>query len=218
MALAPALVLFAGLAFAALVAAEDRARVVFSPTKPLATLALILVVGLPPRGAFAHLVMVGLLLSACGDLALIWDGRRALIAGIALFLLAHGAYTCAFLGPAHPGVSMTAPLGLVILAVGTTWLVRRLWEGIEAGMRGPVTLYAIVITVMAGASYFVLAGALPLRFGGAVVGGAVLFYLSDAILAWRLFRVDPPGLQTVGLACYWLGQLGLALAARLAAG
>lgn len=215
MALAPALVLFAGLALAALVAAEDRARVVFLPTKPLATLSLIAVVGFPPRGPFASLVLVGLLLSACGDAALIWDGRRALIAGIALFLLAHGAYTYAFLGPGQPGFLMTAPLGLVVLTIATLWLVRRLWAGIEPGMRGPVAFYAAVITLMAGVSYFVLAGPAPERFGLAVASGAVLFYLSDAILAWRLFRADPPGAQTIGLAFYWIGQLGLALAARL---
>ncbi len=51
-----------------------------------------------------------------------------------------------------------------------------------------------------------------------ITAGAVSFYLSDALLAWTRFRQPLPLQQTLNLALYWTGQLGIALGARWVAG
>ena len=49
-------------------------------------------------------------------------------------------------------------------------------------------------------------------------GGAVLFYVSDASLALNKFRRPFPHAAWLTLGVYWLGQIGIALAARGALG
>jgi hypothetical protein len=44
----------------------------------------------------------------------------------------------------------------------------------------------------------------------------VLFYISDATLAWNKFRRPVPHASIVTMGVYWLGQIGIALAARIA--
>src|SRR5262249_44753866 len=70
--------------------------------KPLATLALLLVVGFPPWDRFQTLVVVGILFSLAGDIALLGDGDREFLIGTVAFLIAHVCYIIAFVG-AVPG-------------------------------------------------------------------------------------------------------------------
>ena len=65
--------------------------------KPATTLSLLLITGLPAQDRFGVLVVGALLLSALGDTALLHDGRGFFLAGLLLFLLAHAAFTSAFL-------------------------------------------------------------------------------------------------------------------------
>jgi uncharacterized membrane protein YhhN len=215
--LAPAVVLFAGFAIAALVASEGRAPRVFAVMKPLATLALLVVVGLPPAGRFDGLVIAGIVASVGGDLALLAQSAGPLVVGIGFFVLAHGAYAAAFWtsGAAGPWLS-AAPLGLLVMGAATVWLLRRLWPSLDERLRAPVLLYATIVTAMVGSAFFVLRGPWPERVGVAAAAGAVLFYVSDAMLAWRLFHAPGRGRQAVSLTFYWSGQLGLAVAAHFA--
>src|SRR6185369_12215484 len=97
--------------------------------KPLATVALWLVMGLPPWDHFQTLVAVGILFSLAGDIALLGDGDREFLIGTAAFLTAHVCYILAFAGAvsAAPGggagvylwpptfVAVAASVGLVAL-------------------------------------------------------------------------------------------------------
>ena len=176
--------------------------------KPLTTLLLLGLVGVPET-RFAWLVGAGIVLSVIGDVALLGEGNRAFLVGLAAFLLAHVAYVIAFIGVAafSPVVALVA---LVVVA-STTIMLRTIWKG-AAGLHGPTIAYGAVISAMVVSASATVGG--PLRWGGAAAVGAVLFYASDASLALNRFRRPFPHHAIATMGIYWLGQIGIALAAR----
>jgi uncharacterized membrane protein YhhN len=218
-----ALLIFGALASIALLCADGRWRRMFVFAKPATTLSLLLVIGLPGQYAikdrFGVLVVGAVLLCALGDTALLYDGAGFFMAGLLLFLLAHAAFTAAFLlGGGRGPLDLTALVGLAVILLASAWLVHKLWPSIERGLRGPVMFYALAISLMVGAAYVLLGGPWPTYVTFPITAGAVSFYLSDAILAWGRFRAPVPLQQTLNLTFYWIGQLGIALGARWVAG
>jgi alkenylglycerophosphocholine/alkenylglycerophosphoethanolamine hydrolase len=210
-----ALVIFGALVLVSALSADGRWPSVFAFAKPATTLSLLLVTGLPSDDRFGVLVVGALLLSALGDTALLHEGQGFFLAGIFLFLLAHVAYGSAFLmGAGGLPIGSSVLIGGAVIAFASLYLVRRIWGGVSPGLRVPVLVYALAITLMVGASYVVLGGPWPTRIGIAVCGGAIAFYLSDALLAWGKFYQPVTNLQAIGLLFYWAGQLGIALGAR----
>lgn len=210
-----ALVIYGALFAVSLLTADGRWPSLFVFTKPATTLSLLLVTGLPTSDRFGVLVVGALLLSALGDTALLHEGRGFFITGLCLFLCAHASYTVAFLAGGGRAPWMSPALaGVGIFVLASIWLLYQIWPGIERGLRGPVALYATAITVMVGAGYLVLAGPWPDKISIPLAAGAVSFYLSDALLAWTHFRQALPQQQTLNLALYWSGQLGIAVAAH----
>ena len=192
----------------AIIGAERNARVLVAIFKPLTTILLLAVVGMPGT-AFARWVAIGIALSVIGDAALLWPGNRAFIAGLAAFLLAHVSYVVAFVGAAVWSAHV-AVVALVMLPV-TVALLRAIWAG-AAGMHAPVVLYGLVISAMVVSASATLGG--PLGLAPAAALGAPLFYVSDASLAINRFKRPIPHAALLTLGVYWLGQLGIALAAR----
>jgi alkenylglycerophosphocholine hydrolase len=215
--------LFLATATAAVIGSLTKRRTVVAATKPLTTALLFVVVGWP-RTSFAWWIDVGILFSLAGDVALMGSARRIFLVGLILFLVAHVAYIVGFIGVASlasAGVGLPAgrmATAAVGVGMATALLLRRLLP--KAGdLKLPVAVYALVISAM------VVAAMAASRAPGAVAGlsplaflGAVLFYVSDASLAldtfYRPFRLAP--ILTLGV--YWLGQLGIALSARIANG
>jgi alkenylglycerophosphocholine/alkenylglycerophosphoethanolamine hydrolase len=176
--------------------------------KPITTLLLFGIVGWRAT-AFTRLVLLGILLSLVGDVALLGDSNRLFVIGLAAFLLAHVAYIVAFSLEA-----IWSPRTFVYSAVaaGASFLlVRMVWAGAE-GVRAPVILYATAISTMVVAALSTLGGRLRLAPLAAV--GAVLFYISDSSLALNRFHQPIPHVAYLSLGVYWLGQLGIALTAR----
>ena len=145
------------------------------------------------------LIALGLVLGALGDLFLSRPGTRVFLAGMAAVAAGHLAYAAEFLVPgAWPPLLPT--VALLVLALSTeAWLAPR-----TGALRWPVRGYVAVITLMALA-------ALTLPEGrGLARAGALLFLLSDLLLALELFvltegrakRIAVPGLW----AAYWTGQ------------
>jgi uncharacterized membrane protein YhhN len=207
---------FPGLAVVAVVAAgvlailsaERAIRGLHMTTKPLATALLFLIVGWP-RSRLGAWVDAGIALSIVGDVALLWPGDGAFIVGLAAFLLAHVAYVVGF-----AGVAGWAPwLLVVVVATGavTVTILRAIWPK-TTGMHAPVVAYGLAITAMVTAAFGAMAGGLPL--GWLASAGALLFYASDASLALNRFRRPIPHAAFLTLGLYWLGQIGIALAAR----
>ena len=192
----------------AILSAERRIGWLHVVTKPLATALLFLVVGWP-RGRLGAWVDAGIALSIVGDVALLNPSDGAFIAGLAAFLLAHLAYVVGFAGAAGWAPWLLA----VVLATGATTarILRAIWPG-TGGMHAPVVAYGLAITAMVTAAFGTVAGGLPL--GWLAAAGALLFYASDASLALNRFRRPIPHAAFLTLGLYWLGQIGIALAAR----
>ena len=186
--------------------------------KPAATL-LVIAVALLSLADPAHNptytvgVLVGLVFSLGGDVALMFDEQpRAFAIGLGLFLLAHIAYTVVFtlLGRFSIWDVVSIP---VLLACGVAFyaLIRQ-----NLGkLRLPVIAYMLVISIMVSRAVSTVPSPVFGREQALmVVSGAVLFYLSDVILAanrfWRTWRYN-----RISLAFYYGGQLLLALAASL---
>jgi len=187
-------------------------RAILVVAKPLTTALLFLVVGVP-RGRFAWLIDLGLLFSLAGDVALLFPSKNALLIGLAIFLGAHVSYIVAFSGVAE--FSPPAAIAAVVMAGASALLLRRLWAG-AAGMRAPLVVYAAALSGMVTTAVAASATPAPLGVSLSAAVGAACFYVGDASLAidqfHRRFKLAP--LLTLGV--YWLGQLGIALAARAA--
>ena len=206
----PVVAVFAVVAVGALAvfSAERRLAWLHVFTKPLTTALLALIVGWP-RTRLAVWVDLGIALSVIGDLALLGAGKRAFLAGLAAFLLAHLAYGAAFAGVAvwSPHVAVVA-----LATIAATALVLRAIRQGTVGMRGPTITYGVVITAMVIAASATIGG--PLATPWFAAWGAALFYASDASLALNRFRRPIPHAAFLTLGLYWVGQIGIALAAR----
>jgi uncharacterized membrane protein YhhN len=211
------LTLFVVAAGAALFSVETGGRRLLAIAKPIATVSL---AGVAWRGGtdlLSMLILAGLGLSVLGDVILLFESEGAFLLGLLLFLGAHLAYTAAFV-VFGMGALWTPAVGVAVFGSASGWLVQRLWPGVTPTMRGPVVLYASAIVAMTASAYATLAGPWPPAAAAAAATGALFFYFSDATLAWNRFVEPFRHGQTVTLALYWLGQLGIALAARGATG
>ncbi len=150
-------------------------------------------------------ILVGLVLSALGDVLLIpKESQRAFLAGLGSFLLGHVAYTFAFavrgLDPVTVAVAMVA-----VLALGLT-VLRRLLVVVPEKMRRPVLAYVVVISAM-----LVCAAGTVGRAGmPAIFVGAFAFYFSDLAVARQRFVQRSFTNKAWGLPLYFTAQLLLA--------
>lgn len=149
------------------------------------------------------LMLVGLGLSLQGDVWLLLDS--GFIAGLSSFWLAHACYILLFRRD-QPWRRYTWRVAAVITGCAGAFLVIGLWHnGLPHSMRMPVLAYTAVIVCMASHA---LARAATLRTHAAycVAAGAVIFMLSDAILAVNKFTQPVPAAQLWILGTYYLAQ------------
>ncbi len=181
--------------------------------KPYSTLLLIIValLSLATPGVqlpFTLWVTAGLVLSLGGDVALMFESNRAFLIGLVFFLLAHIVYAIGFTlhNGFHPQDLISAAV-LLVLAVGVFLYLR---PGLGK-MQGPVMLYILVICFMVNRAVSAFFGqAFTPTQAWLLTGGAVLFWLSDLVLAINRFR-HPFALNRLGLYLYYGGQLLIAL-------
>jgi uncharacterized membrane protein YhhN len=172
-------------------------------TKPLIVLSLVLYVYSSTRGEVAppRWLLAGLGLGLIGDVLLLWD--HLFIPGLVAFLLGHGCYLKAF------QVFPIQRKGLLIS--GTTALLAggfflgNAWLGLQA-MALPVLAYTLVIGAMATS-----AGRFWNSPAVAVAAGALLFVLSDLLLAYNRFVEPIPYADVPIMTTYALAQAGIAL-------
>jgi uncharacterized membrane protein YhhN len=191
-----------------------RRRQVFI-LKPLSTLLVITVAALsllePTRNlTYTVGALVGLSLSLGGDIALMFQSPKAFPLGLGLFLLAHIAYAATFVLLGR--FSTWDVLSVAILsAVGVGFYI--LLRPNLGQMQMPVAVYIVVISVMVSRAAATLTSPIfSTRQALMILIGAMLFYVSDAILAadrfWRPWKY-----HHVGLAFYYGGQVLIASAA-----
>ena len=151
-------------------------------------------------GAF----LVALVLSLVGDVALLRPGDGSFMVGLGAFLAAHVAYV---VGLVARGVTLSwLAVGLVVVAGAVVVVGRPIVQAVRRGSEGlaaPVVAYLVVISAM-------VVVAIGSRNPFAIVGG-LLFYASDATLAWNRFVTPHRWGRVAVMVTYHLGQMGLVL-------
>lgn len=145
----------------------------------------------------------GLLISAVGD-ALLEIDTSLFTGGLGAFLCAHVVYTYTFIRNRNRGPVNVARACLIAgVALFSVAFARWLLPGTGA-LALPVVLYMIAITAMVISS-------IGARFDNSWVAlGAVLFIISDAILAANKFRSPLPGSEYLVWITYYCAQLLIA--------
>ena len=183
--------------------------------KPWTMAALFLVLALMGRFSSLPLIFFGLgiLFSLAGDVFLMFSDRW-FIPGLVSFLLAHVAYITGFNIPL-PVVSPTWALVVaLVLAFSAARLLRPIVAGLAAkGERkliSPVIVYGMVITLMLLSAMLTLFRLEWKATPAALVSvGAMLFFYSDAILAWIKFVAPIKNGRMMNMITYHLGQIAL---------
>ena len=148
----------------------------------------------------------GLALSCIGDGCLAHiDDRAWFIAGLLFFALGHAVYVYAF------GLQPFRPAIFVPCLVIACYIFSYLYEGFkEHNMVFLTAMYLGIIAVMVWRSFVRLEQERTLT-GFAAVIGAVLFFVSDLVLAINKFLYLVPHSRLINLTTYFGGQLGIAL-------
>jgi uncharacterized membrane protein YhhN len=171
-------------------------------------LALLLLVLCGPRESYARLVAAGLAASALGDVIL--EGEGLFLWGLAAFLVAHVFYVSAFLR----GSQKLAAWRLLpfVLWGGLAWAYLRPGLGTMAWL---VLAYFVAILAMMWRASALLERSSPgCERALWAVTGAVLFGLSDTLLALDTFWGEIPYVRYPIILLYWAGQIGIARSAR----
>ena len=156
--LIPILVVVVFLLIRAEILKERKHIYILKPISTMMVIAVALLSFLEPANTPAYTagILVGLLLSLGGDVALMFpDNRKAFTVGLGLFLMAHIAYTVVFLMVGRfSGADVLSAVLLLIAGVGFYTLIKP-----NLGtMRIPVIVYIVVISVMVNRAVSVLAG------------------------------------------------------------
>ena len=164
---------------------------------------------------------LGLVFSLLGDIFL-QAPARFFLPGVGAFLLAHLAYIAGFLqGELAWHWGMLAPLALA--AGAFTVLTRRVRAGLccqgETSLAAPVTVYALVLCVMAlAASTTLFRPDWATGPAWLMTVGAWLFLASDSVLALNRFVKPVANADLVVMVTYHLAQVLIAAGALMRAG
>lgn len=183
-------------------------------TKPLTTVLIIAVAALaaasattgsPVPAAYKMLVLAGLVFSLFGDAALMFPDKL-FVAGLVAFLAAQVLYIFAFKPAVGYPVSVMTFLPFIFYGLLMFFILA---PGLGP-MKLPVLVYIGAITTMAGFAanrYVHLGGTRPLL----AFIGAVLFLVSDSVLAYDRFGKKLGLARILVLGTYFPAQLLIAL-------
>ncbi|MDW7652102.1 MAG: lysoplasmalogenase [Bacillota bacterium] len=177
-------------------------------TKPFV---MVLIISLVLRGPlsrrYTRLVLAALLFSLLGDVLLMLEGL--FLQGLLAFLVAQGFYVTAFWTDTRFYKGDLAA-GAVILVLGGG-IFFSLSTYLDASLFIPVAAYMLVISLMVwravGTLFRDVFEPQQKRF---IVAGAVLFYLSDLVLAVNRFALPVPWSSLIVMATYFAAQYLLA--------
>jgi uncharacterized membrane protein YhhN len=186
---------------------NHQRRPLFYVAKPLTTLLVIAlaVVSLAQAPDYRGWVLAALAFCWVGDVALLFTSSRAFIVGLSSFLIGHVLFIAAFLTDL-PAAPLALP-GAVWLGGAAFLLAVALYAGAllprTGRLRPAVLVYLLALTAM------VLAAVLRAGLGESplaawALAGALLFAVSDSVLAYRKFVTAPWWGQPATLATYYL--------------
>lgn len=164
-----------------------------------------------PAPAYDGLMIGGLVLSLIGDMLLAWSLDKPFFTlGLLAFLVAHVLYSTAF--TLANGFSAWDLLILVALVAGCFAAYKVLALNLGR-LKIPVIAYLLVISFMltkALSSLYLGGIDAPARW--LVIVGAILFFVSDGVLALIKFQRNPARAnRAINLSTYYVGQILLAL-------
>lgn len=191
---------------------ERRAIQIFKPAATLLVISVALLSWLSPAvdGRYTSWVLVALLFSLAGDVALMGASQKAFLVGMLAFLLAHVVYAGLFYF--YFGWQAADGITAAVLAVAAVGGYRLLLPGLGK-IKLPVALYVLIIALMTQRALSTLFGdAFTRTQAWTIAGGALLFLISDVMLAINRFT-RPFRYHRISLAFYYGGQLLLALSA-----
>jgi uncharacterized membrane protein YhhN len=136
-------------------------------------------------------ILAGIACSLLGDVFLMLPGDL-FVPGLVAFLCGHLCFIAAFLGDSRFGARPL--LLLACLGYGAVNLYL-LWDAIGAPLRVPVIVYVLVLACMGGQAL--------VRARLAALG-ALMFLLSDSLLAWNRFHGAIPWSSLWVLSAYYL--------------
>ncbi|TPG11476.1 lysoplasmalogenase [Rhodanobacter glycinis] len=183
--------------------------------KPLATILILAMAWRsrwPVSRRYRRWILAGIACSLFGDVFLMLPGDL-FVPGLLAFLLGHLCFIAALLGDSRFGARPR--LLLASLGYGAVNLAL-LWDSIGAPLRMPVIVYVLVLACMGGqalarAQVFAQRGDAQLASARRAAVGAMLFMLSDSLLAWNRFHAAIPWsslwvLSTYYLALWWIAH------------
>jgi alkenylglycerophosphocholine/alkenylglycerophosphoethanolamine hydrolase len=175
--------------------------------KSVPLLCLIVWVRLIARDRYANLILAGLIFSLTGDV-LLEISDDLFVPGLIAFLIGHVWYIAAF-------VSVTRELKLPRALPFAAWVILAYLMLMPnlGSMAVPVAAYVIVIGSMMWRSGATVTNPV-LRWQWLALIGALLFGLSDTLLAFKKFSGVTVGPHFTVIVLYWLGQSGLALSVK----
>lgn len=156
---------------------------------------------------------LGILLSLAGDILLMNSRDRLFLPGLVAFLLAHISYILGFRAELVIA-SVWSLILLLFIAVNVSRLLRRIVVSMRAKGENklilPVIVYGTGISVMLYAAMSTTSNLAWTPLAAFLVSaGALLFMVSDVILAWMKFVAPVKNGRVWNMALYHLGQLGL---------
>jgi uncharacterized membrane protein YhhN len=162
--------------------------------------------------AFLRSAVLGALgFSTLGDTLLMFAGRPGgnvfFILGLLAFLMAHLSYIGGFSSVLKwsGGYLRRRPLWIALFLLYLIAFLRFLRPGIPQGLYLPVALYSCVISAMA-LSVIHLYGHIGRAVFRPLLGGALLFMLSDSLIAVNKFGAPFPGARIAIMVTYIAGQ------------
>lgn len=185
--------------------------------KPVATLSVISLVALSffmetVNMLYSSGIMIGLLFSFGGDISLMFKTKKGFMIGLVFFLIAHIVYAAIF--TYLNGFFSKNYFNAFILLTLAVIVYAYLYSGLQQ-MKIPVLIYVIIISVMVNSAISTTDNQLFSNTQVLFISlGALLFYISDLILAINRFK-KPFKYNRISLAFYYAGQLLIAMSTVL---
>lgn len=176
--------------------------------KPLTTILVIAIALIQPLGlneTYKYLILAGLVFSLIGDVFLMLPSDK-FVQGIASFLIAHIFFIVAFILDFGPYFEWTLLIPAAIITIPFTWFLLP-----KTGkMKLPVFVYSLVLMLFlwqATGRFYYLAETTAFY----TLVGAVLFIISDSILAYSRFVKKLKVFDSLIHFTYWAALVFLAI-------
>jgi len=194
---------------------KKRDRILLLITKFILSFLFVLAALLQPHSvpAYYHYLLVGLIFCLIGDVCLALPQEKTFKAGLVAFLVGHIFYIFSFSSLIQVNLWISA--GFFVL-VGLSALIFLWLRPHLKSMLIPVSLYILVITVMASGAWAVFLKSPFHVFGRTLLlAGSLFFYVSDVFVARDKFIKEEYTNRLLGLPLYYAGQFFLAFSVGL---